>query len=1080
VSQDSLAGFRLSAQQRSAWSRWQDSAAGSTWCALLLEGPLDPSRLRQAAEAVMGSHEILRTNYHRSPGMRAPLQVVRERGSLGWEESPPKSVDAAGPIAGAVDEIVREESASPWNLEAGPALRLRLREVTNSSHVLLITLPALSGDRRTLHEIARALAEGYARGGRPVDGHATEEPIQYADYAQWQEDLAAAGEAAENGRAYWKKMALPPAPKLPFETAAPDAPRSSRSEFALDPETAEKIEAFASSSGTTTADFLMACWQTLLLRITGEAELAIAQVHEGRSLDDLRHALGRFALSLPVAVHAAGERPFAETVRRASEARKKNEEWEDYFVRDEDADRSSQSPESSASVGFDFFERPALPEGAGVSFTILADFAPADAFSAFVEAWRDGSSIRIACGVDPRKTSAGGAGRLAGFLQVLIAAAAETPQSPSDALPILTAAQRRSRIDAAHGPKRDFPRRGIHELFEEQVERSPDRPALVFAGQRLTYRELNTRSNALAWRLRERGVGLDSPVGLCVERSADMIVGLLAILKAGGAYLPLVPDQPGARLCSELDRSRARLVLTHSQSADKFSAFEGETILLDAPSEPTAEGKAGKADSPPPASGVPGLAYVLYTSGSTGVPKGVAVRHESLVNYATFIARELLGIDPHAERPMTFATVSTIAADLGNTAIFPSLISGGCLHVIPYETAMEGTLFAEYLERDPIDVLKIVPSHMAAILASRNGRDVLPRKFLILGGEALSWDLVDRIRALGGTCEIVNHYGPTETTVGSLTYRVPPETAERPGRSVPIGSPIANTEAFVLDARLQPVPAETPGELFIGGAGLAAGYVSEPAETAERFVPDPFSGTPGARLYRTGDRVRSLRDGDVEFLGRVDDQVKIRGFRIEPGEIRGVLEAHPAVRECIVLAREDSPGDLRLVAYVVSAAAVQVSADELRAWMRTQVPDYMVPAAFVFLKSLPLTANGKVDRRALPPPREGAEERPYIAPRSDSEKKVAETWREVLRVERVGADDNFFDLGGHSLLLTQVVSRLRKVFKRDLPIRWLFEVPTVAGLAARIDSAEREELARILDEVESLPDEGSERREEVR
>ena len=467
----------------------------------------------------------------------------------------------------------------------------------------------------------------------------------------------------------------------------------------------------------------------------------------------------------------------------------------------------------------------------------------------------------------------------------------------------------------------------------------------------------------------------------------------------------------------------------------------------------------------------------MHTSGSTGRPKGVAIRHESLVNYAQFVARRVLGIDPIAGPALAFAAVSTSSADLGNTSIFPSLISGGCLHVVPNESVMDGALFGDYVARNPIDVLKIVPSHLAALLSSGGGRSVLPRRSLILGGEVLTWELVERIRGLAGSCEIVNHYGPTEATVGSLIFRVSPGEGRGSSMTVPIGRPIANTDVFILDAAGEPLPVGVPGELYIGGVGLAEGYCSQPTETAERFVSHPFSDSRDGRLYRTGDRVRYLPDGNVEFLGRVDDQAKIRGFRIEPREVQAILGAHPSVRESIVVTREDVPGEQRLVAYVIPAPGAVASSGELRSWVKARLPDYMVPSAFVTMKAFPLTPNGKLDRRALPAPERERSERPDVALRTPAERTVAGIWQEVLRVERVGAEDNFFDLGGHSLLATQVVSRMRSAFQRDLPIRWLFESPTVEQLAARVETAEREEIVRILDELESLPENGADRRE---
>ncbi|HYK41881.1 MAG TPA: amino acid adenylation domain-containing protein, partial [Thermoanaerobaculia bacterium] len=749
---------------------------------------------------------------------------------------------------------------------------------------------------------------------------------------------------------------------------------------------------------------------------------------------------------------------FSEVLSEVAETRLRNEEWKEYFAAGEDGGFRVDR----ASPGFEYFERPDLTSGAGIRFSILSDSARVDSFPLSVVCERDASSIRVICANEsPERRGPSGAW-IAAHLEPLIAAAAESPEKRSVVLPVLAASERhRLLVDLNHTGS-EFPRdRTLHELFETEVERSPDAPAVVFEDESLTYRQLNARANALAWLLRERGIGPEAAVGLALERSAEMIVALLGIWKAGGGYVPLVPDHPPARLSQQISQSACRLLITDSRSRGNFAGYDGETLDFDADRSLL---ETAPSVNPPSSARPSNLAYVMYTSGSTGVPKGVRVRHENLVNYTHFIARDLLGIRPGSRSPLSFATVSTLAADLGNTAIFPALITGGCLHVIPYETAMEAGRFEEYVSRNPIDVLKIVPSHFAALFAS-GGRRVLPRRTLILGGEALPWDLVDRIQSSGATAEIVNHYGPTETTVGSLTFRVPTAAGGRFSSTVPIGRPIANTQVFVVDPEGQPVPMGVAGELFIGGAGVASGYQNVPTETAERFVADLLPEAGGGRVYRTGDRVRHLPGGDLEFLGRMDDQVKIRGFRVEPGEVSSALASHPDVRDAVVIVRDDPTGDGRLVAYFVPNRAGVLSVEDLRSWIRSRLPDYMVPSAIVSMNSIPLTANGKVDRGALPAP-ESRSSRDFIAPRTPSEALIAETWKEVLHLERVGADDDFFQLGGHSLLLTQVVSRLRRAFERDLPLRWVFESPTVAGLAKRMDDARREDIARLLDEID--------------
>jgi amino acid adenylation domain-containing protein len=526
-----------------------------------------------------------------------------------------------------------------------------------------------------------------------------------------------------------------------------------------------------------------------------------------------------------------------------------------------------------------------------------------------------------------------------------------------------------------------------------------------------------------------------------------MLVGVLGILKAGAAYVPLSGDQPAARLEQQMGGLAA--LLTEEQLQEKLPRFSGAMLRLDRDQARWGQ----QPDSNPPLTiDSEHLVYVIYTSGSTGAPKGVGVRHRNLVNYAHFIARRL-ELDKHGEG-LRFATVSTLSADLGNTCIYPALLTGGSVQVVPYEVATDSQQLGEYMEKYAVDVLKIVPSHLGAMLETGGGRRVLPRKYLVLGGEMLSRGLVEKIADLQPGCAVVNHYGPTETTVGSLTLGLQEYDWKRSAaRSIPIGRPIANTRIYILDGEQQPVPGGVVGELYIAGEGVAAGYVDQPERTAERFVHDRFGGDGEARMYRTGDLARYLADGQVEFLGRGDDQVKIRGFRVELGEIEAVLGQQAGVQQAVVLAREDGRGERRLAAYVVARRETNLDLNALREHLARHLPEYMIPAALVPLAKLPLTANGKVDRQALPAPEQASmEAASYVAPRTPTEQMVAQIWAEVLRLDRVGIHDNFFKIGGHSLKATQVISRVRKQLRKDLAIRLLFERPTVHEIARVVDA----------------------------
>jgi amino acid adenylation domain-containing protein len=582
----------------------------------------------------------------------------------------------------------------------------------------------------------------------------------------------------------------------------------------------------------------------------------------------------------------------------------------------------------------------------------------------------------------------------------------------------------------------------VHDLFEAQVARTPDRIAVRFGEETLSYRELNEQANQLAHHLRSRGVASGSLVGLCVNRGVRMLVGLVAILKGGGAYVPLEADNPKSRLAHQLIGAGA--LVTEANLVERFTEFSGPVICID-----TEEflWRSNPGTSIEHHTNSEDLVYVIFTSGSTGVPKGVAVRHRNLVNYVTFIQRRLQ-LDQYPEG-WHFATVSTLSADLGNTSIFPALASGGTVGVISEEVAMDSVRLARYSREHPIDVLKIVPSHLEALMSGSEGAAILPRKYLILGGEPLSRRLVRRVRDLGADCEIGNHYGPTETTVESVVLRVADYgEPDGDGPTVPIGRPIDNTQIYILDSHLQPVPVGVVGELYISGEGVAAGYLNAPELTAERFIDNPF--VLNSKMYRTGDLCRYMPDGNVEFLGRADDQIKVRGFRVELGEIEGTLARHPTVNQAVVVAKPDAQGDKKLIAYVVGPSTTE----DLRAYLEEWLPAYMVPTTIISLPSLPLNANGKVDRKSLLEPEKfQTKGKAFVPPRTAAETKIAEIWSEVLGNERIGLGENFFEIGGHSLVGIQVMSRILNHFRVKLDVGTLFDSPTIEELARAVERA---------------------------
>ncbi|MEW5927425.1 MAG: amino acid adenylation domain-containing protein, partial [Gemmatimonadota bacterium] len=675
-------------------------------------------------------------------------------------------------------------------------------------------------------------------------------------------------------------------------------------------------------------------------------------------------------------------------------------------------------------------------------------------------------SLHVELRYDGARVEEGAAERMAEHLQVVLEALASGTARLLSAVPLLREPERRRVLEEWNDTAAGYPPACVHELFSAQAARTPDAAAVEFCGRELTYAQLERTTNQLACHLRGLGVGPEVRVGVCAERSLEMVVGVLGVLKAGGAYAPLDPAYPAERLRSLLRDAGAPVLLTQARLAGRVEGYRGAVVCLDADAGAIALEPDGPVDG---GAGPRSAAYVIYTSGSTGTPKGVVVEHGSLANYLQFFTREVLRGDGFA-----LPLVSRLGFDAHVRQLFPPLLRGDAVWVLPDEAASDPAALLELLASKPRVSFGGVPSLWSAVLERvEAGEGPAPEGLaaVLLGGEALPAELVRRTRARFPGVAVWNHYGPTEATVNTTAGRV--EGAER----VTLGRPVSNARLYVLDAWGAPLPVGVAGELYVGGAGVARGYLGRPELTAERFVPDPFGRGAGARLYRTGDRVRWLDTGDLEYLGRVDAQVKVRGFRIEPGEVEAALREQPGVREAAVLLREDSPGQRRLVAYVAPEAGVEVSWAGLRAGLSERLPDYMVPDACMVLERLPLNANGKVDRRALPEPEGGPGRADYVPPRTAMEEVLCAIWGEVLGIERVSAEDDFFELGGHSLLAMQAVTRVRQTTGVDLSLRTFFEVRILAGVARAVEdqlllAIDLPDAERHLDELENESEAG--------
>ncbi len=1006
-------GFRLSPQQAQPLTLERGNAVQ---CALALANGLDQATLQSRLDAVVARQEILRTRLMTLPAMRGPQQVIAEQLSAPWTHRQEASLD----------DVLADEAAGT-DAEKGPVLRACLLDGTGGRPPVLV-LSAAAGvcDEESLLAILVELTGGASSG---------DEPLQYADYAEWRHQLLAGEQPTDaQGAAFWteRTATLPePLPVL-FGVARPsDAGAVETVPVALRAVNAEAVQAAAREAGAVSAELLEVAWHALLLRLTGTDELLVAGRVDGRGQGDLAGAIGPYRQRAAIRTNAGPDTTCAELLDQVRRERAAALRWQDYATGEQ-----LTALTSAAGTGFAFRDQVAVDD------ELLVLRGARERLALSMSLLARGGELVGELRYDPQAFDRTDAEALVDHYERLVAAVVDDLQAPVVALPLSDAAEREQLLTQARSPEitpsAEVP---VHRLFERVAARSPERSAVAGPERVLAYGELDRAANRLAHHLRELSAGSRAPVGLCVERTPEMIVALLAILKSGAPYLPLNPEHPPARIEHQLREAGARVIVSEAAIADHLPKPEALVCI-----DRDADAIAARPESAPEDSSLAEeVAYIMYTSGSTGTPKGVKVTHGNLAAYTLGIIERLgIGEDPE----LRFGLVSAISTDLGNTAIFPTLASGGCVQVFSDAAVTDASSLATELGGERLDALKITPSHLRALLGG-DAAAVLPQRWLLVGGEALSWELAERVREIAPACRLINHYGPTEATIGCCAHAV--ETSRRSDTAtVPIGTPLPGVTAHVLDARLEPLPAGVPGELCIAGGGLAAGYVDSRAEDQARFA----TGPDGERIYRTGDRVRRLRDGAIEFLGRLDEQVKIRGYRVEPGEIEAALREHPTVAQAAVAAQDDGRGALELVAYLVATSAPSV--EELRAFLASRVPDHMIPSTFATLPALPLTPSGKVDRRALAAAAEGIAERgtDYVAPRDEIEAEIAAIWQELLGVERVGVMDDFFALGGHSLLATQAIMRIRRSHG-DVPLRALLAAPTVATLAEAVRAASR-------------------------
>jgi amino acid adenylation domain-containing protein len=1014
---------------------------------LHIAGELDRQALLDALDALIVRHEALRTIFPEVDGVAMQEIVPASRFQMSVVDL------SARPAAERDMEVLRhtsQELASPFDLASGPLVRGRLLQLSAVEHALLITVHHIVADGWSVDVFIRELVQLYAASHTGVPSPLPPLPIQYADYAQWQHERLTEADVVERLK-YWRQhlQGAPELLELPSDRARPAVQtyRGSSVRVSLGAELTAELKALARRHDLTLAMVLYAGWVVLLARLSGQSDIVVGVPVANRPCTEVEGLIGFFVNTLAVRTRLENDPTISEILRQVKRSMVGAYSQQQVpFELVVNALQPTRTLSYSPIFQVMFALQPAKQSATQLAGITLVEREVPPQMSHFdltLSLHEGGDEIEGTLTYATDLFDGDTVVRWAERLKVVLRAMVRDSEQRASALPLMDDHERHQILETFNGARVPAPDAAlIHQQFERKVECSPAAAAIVYDGRSLTYDQLNRRANQLARHLRELGVRPGDRVALCVERSLELVVALLAILKAGGAYVPLDPVHPDERLGHMLRDSRPVAVITRTLLASRLEIAPGcAGVVLDAaPWDGSAWASYGTDNLDAAAMGLTAadLAYVIYTSGSTGVPKGVMVEHASVLNFLQGLERSIHGVTPDCRR---IAWNSSIGFDMAVKA-WGQLVMGRTVYLLAESVRLNPDALLDFLEQNEIEAIECTPSHLRSMCEAGflQGRARCLRKVL-LGGEAIDARIWTSL-AVAEQTAFFNMYGPTECSVDASCGRIAGPTPH-------IGRVMANARVYVLDAHREPVPVGVVGEIHIGGMGVARGYLDRPELTADRFLPDPFVTTPGSVMYRTGDLARWRSDGALEYIGRNDFQVKIRGFRIELGEIEAQLLRHPHVKDAVIVVREDAENEKRLVAYLTQQEST-LAAEELRAYLKSRLPEYMVPSAFVVLDQLPLNANGKLDRKALPPPELGAfASRHYEAPRGDVETIVAGVWQALLRVERVGRRDNFFELGGHSLLVVQMMGRLRRL-GLCADVRRVFESQTLADLSATL------------------------------
>jgi amino acid adenylation domain-containing protein len=1000
---------------------------------------LNVSALEKSLRKVTQRHEILRTTFTMIEGQ--PLQVISPESHFSLPltdlcQLPPEQREAEA------QRLARDEALRPFDLSTGPLLRAHLLRLSPNEHILLLSMHHIVSDGWSMGvfvgEMA-ALYEGYAAG---AESALKELSIQYGDYAVWQREWLQ-GEVLDQQLAYWRRQLadVPPVLELPTDYPRPAVKTFNGAAMSLNlPRSlSEELKALSRREGVTLFMSLLAAFQVLLQRYSGQEDIAVGTPVAHRTRAETEELIGFFVNTLVLRTDVSGSPTFRELVQRVKETA-----LGAYAHQDVPFEKLVEelAPERNLSVTPLFqvmfaMENTPSPEIKlrDLQLSLLETARETAKFDIVLVMWETAEGLEGSLEYSTDLYDEATMQRLLSQFQTLLEGIVADPSAQIADLPLLTASEQQQLLTDWNNTRQDFPQElCLYQLFESQVELSPHAPALIFDEQQITYHELNGKANQLAYYLRSLGVGPETIVAVCMERSIEMVMGLLGILKAGGAYLPLDPTYPKERLTFMLNDARAAMVLTETKFKEVLPELETAFVCLDADWPRIAQ---HSEQNPITSVDSQNLAYIIYTSGSTGEPKGVQIQHGSVVNLCKWHQRAYdIGPKDRATQ------VTPLVFDASVWELWPYLTTGASVYLADEWTLASPSMLVQWLAKNQITI-SFLPTPLVHAVLQKSWHPSTALRTMLTGG-----DVLRRITEAPLSFKLVNNYGPAENTVVATWGEVETNKARR---EPSIGRPIDNAQIHILDRKLGAVPIGVTGEIYIGGAGLARGYLNRADLTAERFIPDPFSGRPGARLYKTGDLANYLEDGRIEFRGRADEQVKIRGYRIETAEIETALAANRAVREAVVIVREDVPGEKRLVGYIVPEQQPAPTTSELHGFLNEKLPSYMLPSAFVMLEALPVTPKGKLNRRALPAPEASpAPTVSYLAPTTELERRIAEIWQDVLGLDRIGMHDNFFELGGHSLALVLMNVRLNETLGREVAITELFRHPTITLLAAHI------------------------------